>query len=128
MNLYTSAINAAVAQESGFQQVLAGIVDRLLSLAYFYDRNSQFQESDTANKISQAKRDDPQPLYDDLSGGGGGEAVPELFLFPQDFQGIYRVLAGEVHQRGADEQGQGAADQHDDEHQGGGLQCWLQQS
>lgn len=55
VNLYTSAINAAVAQESGFQQVLAGIVDRLLSLAYFYDRNSQFQESDTANKISQAK-------------------------------------------------------------------------
>lgn len=55
VNLYTSAINIAVAQESGFQQVLAGIVDRLLSLAYFYDRNSQFQESDTSNKISQAK-------------------------------------------------------------------------
>lgn len=27
----------------------------MLSLAYFYDRNYQFQESDTANKISQAK-------------------------------------------------------------------------
>ena len=42
-------------QESGFQQVLAGIVGRLISLAYFYDRNSQFQESDAAVKISQAK-------------------------------------------------------------------------
>ena len=55
VSLYDSAISAAVAQESGFQQYLAGIVGRLLSLAYFYNRNSQFQESDTANKISQAK-------------------------------------------------------------------------
>ena len=53
--LYNSAISAATTQESGFQQVLAGIVDRLLSLAYFYDRNTQFQESDTANKMGQAK-------------------------------------------------------------------------
>lgn len=53
--LYKEAITAAVKQESGFQQLLAGIVGRLLSLAYFYDRNSQFEESDTAKKISQAK-------------------------------------------------------------------------
>lgn len=55
VNLYTSAINAAVAQESGFQHVLAGIVDRLLGLAYYYGRNFQFRESDISNKISQAK-------------------------------------------------------------------------
>ena len=53
--LYNEAITAAVKQKSGFQQFLAGIVGRLLSLAYFYDRNSQFEESDTAKKISQAK-------------------------------------------------------------------------
>lgn len=52
---YNDAIAAAVKQESGFQQFLAGIVGRLLSLAYFYDRNSQFEESDTARKISLAK-------------------------------------------------------------------------
>ena len=55
VSLYIKAIEAAVAQESGFQQLLAGIVGRLLSLAYFYDRNSQFQESETALKIGQAK-------------------------------------------------------------------------
>lgn len=55
VSLYNSAISAAFTQESGFQQILAGIVDRLLSLAYFYDRNSQFRESDAANKIGQAK-------------------------------------------------------------------------
>lgn len=55
VNLYDEAISASIAQESGFQQVLAGIVDRLLSLAYYYDRNSQFRESDTAEKVSQAK-------------------------------------------------------------------------
>ena len=53
--MYNDAINAAVRQESGFQQFLAGIVGRLLSLAYYYDRNSQFEESDLARKISQAK-------------------------------------------------------------------------
>ncbi len=53
--MYNDAINAAVRQESGFQQFLAGIVGRLLSLAYYYDRNSQFEESDMARKISQAK-------------------------------------------------------------------------
>ncbi len=53
--LYKEAIDAAVKQESGFQQYLAGVVGRLLSLAYFYDRNSQFEESDMARKISQAK-------------------------------------------------------------------------
>ena len=53
--LYNEAITAAIKQKSGFQQLLAGIVGRLLSLAYFYDRNSQFEESDTAKKISQAK-------------------------------------------------------------------------
>ena len=53
--LYDEAVRAAVKQESGFQQLLAGIVGRLLSLAYFYDRNSQFEESDAARKVSQAK-------------------------------------------------------------------------
>lgn len=55
VSLYDEAIAAAVAQESGFQQLLAGIVSRLLSLAYFYDKNYQYQKSDTANKIGQAK-------------------------------------------------------------------------
>ena len=43
--MYNDAINAAVRQESGFQQFLAGIVGRLLSLAYYYDRNSQYSEA-----------------------------------------------------------------------------------
>ena len=55
VDLYNEAIKISSSQESGFQQVLAGIVDRLLGLAYFKDRNSQFEESDTADKISQAK-------------------------------------------------------------------------
>ncbi len=55
VSLYNEAISVAVTQESGFQQLLAGIVARLLSLAFFYDRNYQYQKSDTANKIGQAK-------------------------------------------------------------------------
>lgn len=53
--LYSEAIEVAQKQESGFQQVLAGIVDRLLSLAYFYRKNSPFRESDASAKIRRAK-------------------------------------------------------------------------
>ncbi len=55
VRLYNEAIKAAMEQESGFQQILAGMVDRLLGLAYYYDRNIQFHESDAADKIGQAK-------------------------------------------------------------------------
>jgi AraC-like DNA-binding protein len=55
VSLYHKAIAAAEEQESCFQQVLCGIVDRLLSLAYYYEKNIQFRESDAATKISQAK-------------------------------------------------------------------------
>lgn len=55
VTLYNAAIDVAESQESGFQQVLAGIADRLLGLAYFYDRNILFNESDAAGKVSQAK-------------------------------------------------------------------------
>ncbi len=53
--LYDEAITVATEQESGFQQLLGGIVARLISLAYFYDKNHPYQNSDTANKIGQAK-------------------------------------------------------------------------
>lgn len=55
VRLYNSAIEIAEAQEAGFQQVLAGIVGRLLSLAYYLDKNSLFKDSGAGDKISEAK-------------------------------------------------------------------------
>jgi len=53
VELYSSAIDTALRQESGFQQKLGGIVAHLLSLAWFYDRNEAFSE--VSEKINRAK-------------------------------------------------------------------------
>jgi AraC-like DNA-binding protein len=84
------AIDASVAQESGFQQVLAGIVDRLLSLAYFYDRNSQFQESDAANKIGQAK----VMIYDSFTTITPEEIASKLCLSYSSFRKTFKEYTG----------------------------------
>ena len=42
--LYQDAIDTALAQQSGFQQRLGGVVAHLVSLAWFYGRNEAFSE------------------------------------------------------------------------------------
>jgi len=54
-SLYNAAIKTAKEQEAGFQQVLGGIVAHLLSLAYFYDKNSSYRSSGYRESISRAK-------------------------------------------------------------------------
>ena len=90
VNLYNSAISAAVSQESGFQQVLAGIVSRLLSLAYFYDRNSQFRQSDTANKIGQAK----VMIYDNFMSISPEGIASKLCLSYSSFRKTFKEYTG----------------------------------
>lgn len=90
VNLYSSAINAAVSQESGFQQVLAGIVDRLLGLAYYYDRNFQFRESDTSNKISQAK----VMIYDNYMTVTPEEVAHSVCLSYSSFRKTFKEYTG----------------------------------
>jgi AraC-like DNA-binding protein len=90
VNLYKSAISAAEAQESGFQQFLAGIVGRLLSLAYFYDRNSQFEESDAANKIGQAK----VMIYDNYMNISPEEIASRLCLSYSSFRKTFKEYTG----------------------------------
>ncbi len=53
VGLYNEAIDAAMAQETGFQQLLGGIVDHMLSLSYFHARREQFSEN--GDKINRAK-------------------------------------------------------------------------
>lgn len=55
VNLYETAISVAEKQEAGFQHVLAGIVDRLLSLAFYYDKQTFYNDSSIVNKINEAK-------------------------------------------------------------------------
>ena len=55
VDLYRSAINTASRQESGFQQLLGGIVVHLLGLAYFYERNESFRSSEVSELVNRAK-------------------------------------------------------------------------
>lgn len=53
VKLYEDAIEVAKRQEAGFQQRLSGIVQYLLSLAWFYGRNADLSE--VANQVNRAK-------------------------------------------------------------------------
>jgi len=55
VQLYQQAIRIAIEQKSGFQQMLAGIVNHLLGLAYSLDKNYIFESSETINQINKAK-------------------------------------------------------------------------
>lgn len=55
VDLYMQAIQMAVDQKSGFQQVLAGIVNHLLGLAYSIDKNSLFVNSRKEDQINRSK-------------------------------------------------------------------------
>ena len=55
VELYEEAIRVATHQESGFQQLLAGIVGHLLGVAHFYGKNLGFRASEIGDLISKAK-------------------------------------------------------------------------
>ena len=55
VQLYQQAIRVAIEQKPGFQQMLAGIVNHLLGLAYSLDKNSLFENSEATILINKAK-------------------------------------------------------------------------
>lgn len=55
ITLYDNAIKTAQEQKAGYQQMLAGIVNYLLGLIYFLDRQSLFDELKIASRMDQAK-------------------------------------------------------------------------
>ena len=55
VNLYKQAISIADIQKAGFQQMLAGIVNHLLGLAYSLDKQKSFEEFDISSTIDKAK-------------------------------------------------------------------------
>ena len=88
--LYNEAIATAERQESGFQQLLAGIVMRLVSLVYFYDKNQQYEKSDIADKVAQAKVI-IQENYSDIS---PEELASKLCLSYSTFRKTFKEYTG----------------------------------
>lgn len=55
VSMYRRAIDVAIGQRAGYQQVLAGIVNFLLGAAYAADRNNLFEGSGVEDRINRAK-------------------------------------------------------------------------
>lgn len=55
IDLYQRAIEIAESQKVGFQQMLAGIVNYLLGIAYSQDKLSSFEDLNVTNQIERAK-------------------------------------------------------------------------
>ena len=55
VQLYKQAIDIAREQRTGFQQMLAGIVNHLLGYAYSHDKYSLFEDLKVTNQINKAK-------------------------------------------------------------------------
>lgn len=55
VQLYRQAILIAQKQKSGFQQMLAGIINYLLGFAYSYDKDVAFEDLNVTNHINRAK-------------------------------------------------------------------------
>jgi len=53
--LYEQAIKIAIEQKPGYQQMLAGIVNNLLGLAYSLDKNQFLENPEVNNQINKAK-------------------------------------------------------------------------
>jgi len=55
VDLYMQAVQIAIEQKAGFQQMLAGIVNQMLGLIYSLDKNMVFEDLKVTNKINKAK-------------------------------------------------------------------------
>jgi len=55
IQLYKHAIQIAMDQKSGYQQMLAGVVNHLLGYTYAFDKYSSFEDMHVINQINKAK-------------------------------------------------------------------------
>jgi len=90
VELYQKAISAAGEQKSGFQQLLAGIVDILLGDAYFYDKNHTFKIPGISEKINMAKT----IISEKYSTITPQEIAKELYMSYSNFRKVFKQYTG----------------------------------
>lgn len=88
--LYNSAIKVAQQQESGFQPLLGGIVNHLLGLAFFYDKNRRYSTSEVSDLINKAKI----IIYDKFRTITPEEVAEEVCLGYSNFRKIFKDYTG----------------------------------
>jgi len=67
LNLYKLAVRTARDQNTGFQQILAGIVDLLLGFTYSENKQLEFEHLKVANQINKAKIIMQENILTDIS-------------------------------------------------------------
>lgn len=91
VQLYKQAIDIAKEQNTGFQQMLAGIVNHLLGLAYSQNKHSSFEELKVLKQINKAKI----LMYDHFHLGiGPQEVAQEVNMSYSWFRRIFKQYTG----------------------------------
>ena len=91
VQLYQQAIQIAIEQKSGFQQMLAGIVNHLLGLAYSLEKNQLFEESQVITMINKAKVTMVENLFNNIK----QETIAEsLNISYSKFRKVFKEYTG----------------------------------
>ncbi len=88
--LYKRAIIIAEAQEANYQQALSGIACNLVSMALYLSRNRDFNKSDIASQISQAKI----AVHDNISAVTPEELARITCMSYSKFRKIFKEYTG----------------------------------
>ena len=88
--LYKRAIIIAEAQEANYQQALSGIACNLVSMAIYLSRNRDFNKSDIASQISQAKI----AVHDNISAVTPEELARITCMSYSKFRKIFKEYTG----------------------------------
>jgi AraC-like DNA-binding protein len=90
ISMYKRAIIIAEAQEASYQQALSGIACNLVSMALYLSRNRDFNKSDIASQISQAKI----AVHDNISAVTPEELARITCMSYSKFRKIFKEYTG----------------------------------
>ena len=90
ISMYKRAIIIAEAQEASYQQALSGITCNLISMALYLSRNRDFNKSDIASQISQAKI----AVHDNISAVTPEELARITCMSYSKFRKIFKEYTG----------------------------------
>ena len=90
ISMYKKAIMIADAQEANYQQILAGIVCNLVSMAIYLSRNRDFNKSDISSQINLAKA----AVHENISTITGETMAETTCMSYSKFRKIFKEYTG----------------------------------
>lgn len=67
VSLYNKIMEAAVEENAGYQQLIAGVVSHILSLMYFTGKNRKFADKEIINRVNKAKVIMQENIFNDIT-------------------------------------------------------------